>query len=910
MRILILHIILISLITVKVHGQETTPQQGVYVPSTRWENGTEIKVKFIGGSEYVRKKVETYSKEWENYANITFKYIKTGTADIIITFDKGESGKTGRSWSHMGKQSQQLANLGKATMNFGWFDDSTAEKEFSRTILHEFGHALGLEHEHVNPLGHEIIWNESEVYKYFYAMGWDNNTIKNNVLETPRNIDYTTYDPLSIMHYEIPEWLTLNGYSVKANHILSEGDKKIIAEMYPKPTIKGNIFDEIIIEHDVLQNNKKGMRIIASFTIQNSKGNKCELAAYFYNELTNEPLKDKNNSYNTESGNVATSEQFIPNNNTSKYKEFSIFIPYSEFHISESGKYKFKFNLIVWNNKKLLLESGYYSFPFKTGIICDNINIASNVENETEIINISSSFSVENAENTQCNIKVHLLNENGAPIKSANNKPVQFVKSFNVKSQYATFNNYEIHVPFNSINIPIGHHKIKYVASLEHNGEIFAKSDTLENVFLKTSNNKIKSFKCSIDNITTEKIIHQTKGISISAHLTLIDTKYDSYQMTAYFYTEDGRPLIHKNQNSSSKTITSFVNFKMNNDEIQTIKKIFMPYDNLLITQKGDHRLKYKIIVWGDKEKLLESNYQFFTFTKEPDEIVIEGIVKDIKKKPISNVQVESHNKKRTYTNFNGNFKLSIPEADINQEIHFFKENYTTTTSIPQKLRENNSRSKPKSQYMEVTMRKSTKTFAQHMNFGIAVNLGYTFPKFDTKIRGAEGGIGFIFAPDNDYFETFSPIGFITGLEFYAKNLSDKKEKDNNELTQYYYFLNVPTKIVHSINGVTINAGINHNFNIGSTIKYEKIDYSESTFLNNSHLKIYTPSFTVGLGYNFNFEDYSNTRTYIGISYYKGLNNKINKNFTREINGFNTKPFENYELIDQGIHINIIIFFK
>ncbi len=53
-------------------------------------------------------------------------------------------------------------------MNFGWFDDSTPDNEFSRTVIHEFGHALGCVHEHSSPAA-TIPWNRDAVYAYYLA---------------------------------------------------------------------------------------------------------------------------------------------------------------------------------------------------------------------------------------------------------------------------------------------------------------------------------------------------------------------------------------------------------------------------------------------------------------------------------------------------------------------------------------------------------------------------------------------------------------------------------------------------------------------------------------------------------------------------------------------------------------------
>ena len=74
-------------------------------------------------------------------------------AEIIVTF------KPGRSESYIGRDAL-LAGVSKGyTMNLGTLDDTSPPDAIQRTILHEFGHALGMRHEHQNPPA-EIPWNK------------------------------------------------------------------------------------------------------------------------------------------------------------------------------------------------------------------------------------------------------------------------------------------------------------------------------------------------------------------------------------------------------------------------------------------------------------------------------------------------------------------------------------------------------------------------------------------------------------------------------------------------------------------------------------------------------------------------------------------------------------------------------
>ena len=51
------------------------------------------------------------------------------------------------SWSRIGKTCLKTKDQTEATMDFGWFNDRTTDRELMRTTVHKFGHALGAFHQ-------------------------------------------------------------------------------------------------------------------------------------------------------------------------------------------------------------------------------------------------------------------------------------------------------------------------------------------------------------------------------------------------------------------------------------------------------------------------------------------------------------------------------------------------------------------------------------------------------------------------------------------------------------------------------------------------------------------------------------------------------------------------------------------
>jgi hypothetical protein len=195
-----------------------------------WMNGSTLQVRFVGGSAAQRSLVQQQAGWWTQHANLQFAFNNAPGAEIRITFDANDG-----AWSYVGTDAKGIP-LNEATMNLGFMDGGTT--------AHEFGHAIGLAHEHQNPAG-GIEWNEAVVIRELAKAPnfWDEAKTRHNVLRkySADQVNGTQFDPDSIMLYFFPAEWTTNGIATKANEVLSSIDKQFIAgaKMYPKtgPTV-------------------------------------------------------------------------------------------------------------------------------------------------------------------------------------------------------------------------------------------------------------------------------------------------------------------------------------------------------------------------------------------------------------------------------------------------------------------------------------------------------------------------------------------------------------------------------------------------------------------------------------------------------------------------------------------------
>ncbi len=115
--------------------------------STRWNTGDQIRVAFMEGDPDLQNRVKAVAQQWTapDMANLTFQFVEQGDAEIRIGFLEGDG-----SWSYLGTECRDIP-ADETTMNYGWLTPDSDDDELQRVVLHEFGHALGLIHEHQNP---------------------------------------------------------------------------------------------------------------------------------------------------------------------------------------------------------------------------------------------------------------------------------------------------------------------------------------------------------------------------------------------------------------------------------------------------------------------------------------------------------------------------------------------------------------------------------------------------------------------------------------------------------------------------------------------------------------------------------------------------------------------------------------
>ncbi|MFJ2365458.1 matrixin family metalloprotease [Pseudomonas sp. NPDC087697] len=204
------------------------PKRSVGSHTKYWEPGRTLKIALYDEDQETIERVKTAASKWLPYINLKFNFVSGEEGDIRIYINyAGDGGGK----SAVGTDAL-IISPAYPTMTV---DAAPETPRFEFIVLHEFGHALGLDHEHQHPDA-SIPWDLPKTYAlHQQQFGWSRELVDLNVLPLPRVTDktYGSYDCHSVMHYEISSECTIGGWEQNENWELSAKDIEAIRKAYP-----------------------------------------------------------------------------------------------------------------------------------------------------------------------------------------------------------------------------------------------------------------------------------------------------------------------------------------------------------------------------------------------------------------------------------------------------------------------------------------------------------------------------------------------------------------------------------------------------------------------------------------------------------------------------------------------------
>jgi len=268
-------------------------------------------------------------------------------------------------------------------------------------------------------------------------------------------------------------------------------------------------FDKAWIDYDITQGNSKGMNIHIKFAVYELKGVDTQIRIKFQDSQGND-LKDSNKSFYTENGNVAVFSDLRPGYDSTEYNDLQVFMPYSEFDITRSGKYNLKMDIdLIYENGTLIQHLGFHEFEYSRGgsttpantntssvtAKFDSVWIDYNVTEKSQLgLRIHTKFSVTNMKAQDGSLRIYFQKADGTSLKSSDGNyesELGNVAAFNdIKPGYdvTDYKDLATFMPYSEFHLGVGKHNLKMdIDLIDDDGNLIQHLTFYEFVYTKNN---------------------------------------------------------------------------------------------------------------------------------------------------------------------------------------------------------------------------------------------------------------------------------------------------------------------------------------------------------------------------------------------------------------------------------------
>ena len=215
-------------------NQSSSTTLGVANHTKFWKNGRTLRIAISLWNEEMFQTVVAAINQWAPHVNLNFEFIELvdndqlyeGDIRILLSPHMNRNGSSTLGTDALGVLPHH------PTMQLGI---DYKNPSFTYITLHEFGHALGLDHEHQHPDA-MLDWNLPAIYRKYENFGWTKEVIYLNILKKLNRdqLRSTPYDQKSIMHYSFSADVMWDKIAIPANTEISEKDIEFISSIYPQ----------------------------------------------------------------------------------------------------------------------------------------------------------------------------------------------------------------------------------------------------------------------------------------------------------------------------------------------------------------------------------------------------------------------------------------------------------------------------------------------------------------------------------------------------------------------------------------------------------------------------------------------------------------------------------------------------